>query len=125
MYFDRLTARTGKKIKDIFPNFSLFIYGGVNYEPYRKKFEDSLGKRIDSIELYPASEGFIAFQDSQKRNDLLLNTNSGIFFEFIPSAEYYSSNPKRISLKYVELNINYAIIISSNAGLWSYSLEDT
>jgi hypothetical protein len=125
MYFDRLTARTGKKIKDVFPNFSLFIYGGVNYEPYRQKFEQSIGKKVDSIELYPASEGFIAFQDSQKRSDLLLNVNSGIFFEFIPSVEFYDSNPKRISLKDVEPGVNYAVIINSNAGLWGYSLEDT
>jgi len=125
MYFDKLTAQTGKKIKDIFPNFSLFIYGGVNYEPYRQKFEQSIGKKIDSIELYPASEGFIAFQDSQKRSDLLLNVNSGIFFEFIPSVEFYNSNPKRIQLKDVEIGVNYAIVISSNAGLWGYSLEDT
>jgi hypothetical protein len=125
MYFDKLTERTGKKIKDIFPNFSLFIYGGVNYEPYRSKFEQSIGEKIASIELYPASEGFIAFQNSQEKSDLLLNINSGIFFEFIPASEFHDESPKRISLKDVEAGVNYAIIISSNAGLWAYSLGDT
>lgn len=125
MYFDKLNARTGKKIKDIFPNFNLFIYGGVNYEPYRKKLEESIGKKVDSIELYPASEGFIAYQDKQNDPSLLLMVNAGIFFEFIPSAEYFNANPTRISLKDVEPGVNYAVIINSNAGLWGYSLGDT
>jgi hypothetical protein len=125
MYFDKISQRTGKKIKDAFPNFSLFVYGGVNYEPYRNKLEQGIGKKIDSIELYPASEGFIAYQDSQKRNDLLLNTDSGIFYEFIPVSEYFNENPKRISLSEVETGINYAIILSNNAGLWAYSIGDT
>ena len=125
MYFDKLHAMTGKKIKDLFPDFSLFVYGGVNYEPYRVKLEESIGKKIDSIELYPASEGFIAFQDRQDDPSLLLMVNSGIFFEFIPAGEYYNANPTRISLKQVELGVNYAVIINSNAGLWGYSLGDT
>ena len=125
MYFDKLVAKTGKQIKDIFPGFALFIYGGVNYEPYRQKFEQTIGKKIDSIELYPASEGFIAFQDSQKRNDLYLNVNSGIFFEFIAAADYFKENPKRISLKDVNPGVNYALLLSNNAGLWGYSLGDT
>ena len=125
MYFDKLVSKTGKKIKDIFPGFTLFIYGGVNYEPYRQKFEQTIGKKIDSIELYPASEGFIAFQDLQKKTDLYLNINSGIFFEFIPASEYFSENPKRISLKDVNPGVHYAIIVNNNAGLWGYSLGDT
>lgn len=125
MYFDKLTAKTGKKIKDIFPHFNLFVYGGVNYEPYRKKLEESVGKKIDSIELYPASEGFIAYQDKQNDPSLLLMVNSGIFFEFIPVNEYYNSKPTRISLRDVEPGVNYAILINSNAGLWGYSLGDT
>lgn len=125
MYFDRLTARTGKPIKDIFPNFNLFVYGGVNYEPYRKKLEQSIGKKIDSVELYPASEGFIAFQDRQNDNGLLLTVNSGIFYEFIPATEFFNPNPTRISLRDVEVGVNYAIILNSNAGLWGYSLGDT
>ena len=117
MYFDRIQARTGKKIKDVFPNFSLFVYGGVNFEPYRAKLFDTIGKRIDSIETYPASEGFIAYQDSQVDQGLLLLVNSGIFFEFIPTEEFFKTNPKRLNLEEVELNKNYALIINSNAGL--------
>jgi hypothetical protein len=125
MYFDKLTERSGKKIKDLFPDFSLFVYGGVNFEPYRQKLEQSIGKKVDSIELYPASEGFIAYQDSQKKNDLLLNVNSGIFFEFIPANEFFNENPTRISLKDVQLNTNYVLIINNNAGLWGYNIGDT
>jgi len=126
MYFDRLTAKSdGKKIKDIFPNFKLFVYGGVNYEPYRTRIEESIGFAIDSIETYPASEGFIAFQDSQKNKGLLLQVDSGIFYEFIPVDEFFNNNPTRISLKDIELNKNYALILNTNAGLWGYSLGDT
>jgi hypothetical protein len=125
MYFDKLTEKSGKKIKDLFPNFSLFIYGGVNYEPYRQKLEQSIGRKINSIELYPASEGFIAYQDSQERNDLLLIVNSGIFFEFIPANEFFNENPARISLKDVQMNVNYVVIINNNAGLWGYNIGDT
>ena len=125
MYFDKLQERTGKQIKDIFPDFSLFVYGGVNYEPYRKKFEQSIGGKIDSIELYPASEGFIAYQDSQKDNSLLLLLNAGIFFEFIPASDYFSENPARISIGDVAIGENYALVISTNAGLWGYNLGDT
>lgn len=125
MYFDRLTAKTGKPIKDIFPNFQAFVYGGVNYEPYRAKLEQSIGKRVPSVETYPASEGFIAYQDTQTEPGLLLNVNSGIFFEFVPANEYFNDNPTRLSLKDVQLGVNYALIISSNAGLWGYSIGDT
>ena len=125
MYFDKLETRTGKKAAELFPNFSLFVYGGVNYEPYRSKIEKSIGRRVDAIELYPASEGFIAFQGSQKENGLLLILNSGIFYEFIPANEYFNENQKRISLKDVELGVNYAIILNTNAGLWGYSIGDT
>jgi len=125
MYFDRIQERTGKKIKDVFPEFSLFVYGGVNFEPYRAKLFESIGKEIDSIETYPASEGFIAYQDSQKEEGLLLLLNSGIFYEFIPADEYFDENPARLKIDQVELNVNYAIIINSNAGLWGYSLGDT
>lgn len=125
MYFDRIKARTGKKIKDVFPNFSVFVYGGVNFEPYRKKLFDSIGKRVDSIETYPASEGFIAYQDSQKNEGLLLLLNNGMFFEFIPVEEYFNENPRRLSIGEVELGKNYALVINSNAGLWGYSIGDT
>ena len=126
MYFDRLSAKTGgKKIKDIFPNFKLFVYGGVNYEPYRARIEESIGFPIDSIETYPASEGFIAFQDSQKEKGLLLLTDSGMFYEFIPADEYFNDNPTRISLADIDLDKNYALILNTTAGLWGYSIGDT
>ncbi len=125
MYFDRLTERSGKKIKDLFPNFSVMVQGGVNFEPYKAKLFESIGKTIDCIELFPASEGFFAFQDSQKNEGLLLNTNSGIFFEFVPAGEIFSKKPKRLSLKDVQVGENYAMIITSNAGIWAYNLGDT
>jgi len=126
MYFDRLSAKAGgKKVKDIFPNFKLYVHGGVNYEPYRARMEESIGAKIDAIETYPASEGFIAFQDSQKEKGLLLLVDSGIFYEFIPSEEYFNENPTRINLKDVELDKNYALIMNTSAGLWGYSLGDT
>lgn len=125
MYFDRIQARTGKPIKDVFPHFSLFVYGGVNFEPYRKKLFDSIGKKVDSVELFPASEGFFAFQDLPDSEGLLLLLNSGIFYEFIPAEEYFSSNPTRLTLKDIELGKNYALVINSNAGLWGYSIGDT
>lgn len=126
MYFDRLTEKSdGKRIKDIFKNFSLFVYGGVNYEPYRAKIEASIGKKIDAIETYPASEGFIAYQDSQKDKSLLLLAKAGIFYEFIPADEYYNENPTRLSLADIELDKNYALILNTSAGLWGYSIGDT
>lgn len=125
MYFDRIVARTGKKIKDVFPNFSMFVYGGVNFEPYRAKLFETIGKKIDSIETYPASEGFIAYQDSQQAEGLLLLLNSGIFFEFVPAEEYFNEKPTRLSIEEVELGENYAVVINSNAGLWGYSIGDT
>ncbi|MBO9615655.1 MAG: GH3 auxin-responsive promoter family protein [Dyadobacter sp.] len=125
MYFDRIIERTGKKIKDVFPDFSLFIYGGVNFEPYRAKLFESIGKRIDSIELYPASEGFLAYQDKQDDEGLLLLLDTGIFFEFIPVENYFDENPRRLSIGEVEVGKNYAVIVNNNAGLWGYSLGDT
>jgi phenylacetate-coenzyme A ligase PaaK-like adenylate-forming protein len=126
MYFDRLTEKSGgKKIKDIFKNLQLFVYGGVNYEPYRAKIEASIGKKIDAIETYPASEGFIAYQDSQQDKSLLLLADAGMFYEFIPADEYYNEDPTRLSLEEVELDKNYALILNTNAGLWGYSIGDT
>jgi hypothetical protein len=125
MYFDRLIEKGDKKIAELFPNFSIMVQGGVNFEPYKAKLFESIGKKIDSIELFPASEGFFAFQDSQHAEGLLLNTNSGIFFEFIPADQIFSENPTRLTLKEVQLGVNYALIINSNAGLWGYNLGDT
>jgi hypothetical protein len=125
MYFDRVQARTGKLIKDVFPNFSMFVYGGVNFDPYRGRLEEFIGKKIASVETYPASEGFIAYQDSQEHPGLLLLLNHGIFYEFVPVDEYFNESPTRLHIGEVELNKNYALIINSNAGLWGYSIGDT
>ncbi|MCY2686541.1 GH3 auxin-responsive promoter family protein [Salinimicrobium sp. TH3] len=125
MYFERLQARAGKKVGDIFPNFNLFIYGGVNFEPYRAKFESLIGRKVDSIELFPASEGFFAFQDRQDEKGMLLQLDSGIFYEFIKAEEFYSENSRRYTIGEVELDVNYVMIISTTAGLWAYNLGDT
>jgi hypothetical protein len=124
MYFDRIRERTGKRIKDVFPDFSLFVYGGVNFEPYRAKMEASIGKKIDSIELFPASEGFFAYQDTQTEKGMLLILNAGIFYEFVPADEIHNENPTRLTIGEVELGKNYALIVSNNAGLWGYNIGD-
>jgi len=125
MYFEKLIEKTGKTITEIFPNFNFFIYGGVNFEPYKNKFETLIGKKIDYIELYPASEGFIAYQDSQKEKGMLLVLDGGIFYEFIPATEFFDENPTRISIEDVQLGVNYVIILNTNAGLWGYNIGDT
>ena len=125
MYFEKLIEKSGKKVGDVFKNFSLFIYGGVNYEPYRSKFESLIGRKVDSIELYPASEGFFAFQDSQTEKGMLLQLNSGMFYEFVRADEFFDDKPKRLTIGEVELNVNYVMLISSNAGLWAYNIGDT
>jgi hypothetical protein len=125
MYFEKLQQKTGKKVADIFKNFNLFIFGGVNYEPYRAKFENLIGRKVDSIELYPASEGFFAYQDKQNEKGMLLLLNSGIFYEFVIAETFFNENPKRITIADVEIGVNYVMIISTNAGLWAYNLGDT
>jgi hypothetical protein len=125
MYFEKLSQKGGKSVGDIFKNFNLFIYGGVNYEPYRAKFENLIGRKVDSIELFPASEGFFAYQDSQYEKGMLLLLHSGIFYEFIKSADFYTQNPKRHTIGEVELGVNYVLVISTNAGLWGYNIGDT
>jgi hypothetical protein len=126
MYFERLLAHTGKEtVMEVFPNFSLMVHGGVNYRPYAQRFRELIGKEIPSIELYPASEGFIAYQDTQEADGLLLETDSGMFFEFIPVEEFHQENPTRLWLNEVEVGKNYVIIISSVAGLWGYNIGDT
>ena len=124
MYFDRLVQVSGKPVKDLFPNFSVMVYGGVNFEPYKAKLFATIGKKIDSIETFPASEGFFAFQDTLEHQGLLLNTNSGIFYEFIPVLEVGKQNPVRLSLKDVKAGENYALVINNNAGLWGYDIGD-
>jgi len=129
MYYERLLERTGKStIREIFPNFSVFVYGGVNFEPYRAKLEALVGGPMDTVETYPASEGFIAFQDTfseENQPGLLLNVDAGMFFEFVPADEIFQPNPTRLWLKDVEIGVNYALILHTNAGLWGYNLGDT
>ncbi len=124
MYFEKIVKRTGRKVGEVFPNFNVLIYGGVNYEPYRPVIRELIGRHIDSIETYPASEGFIAYQDSQDGEGLLLNVRAGIFFEFIPMSEYGKPDARRLQLSEVEKDINYALVINNNAGLWGYDIGD-
>ncbi len=126
MYFEKLLEYTDKKnVLEVFPEFSLMVHGGVNFEPYEKKIFHLIGGKIDTLETYPASEGFIAFQDEFPSQGLLLIPDSGIFYEFIPADRFYDENPPRIPLSMVEKNTNYVIILNSNAGLWGYNLGDT
>ncbi len=125
MYFERLNAYSNKKVGELFENFQLFIYGGVNYEPYRAKFENLIGRSIDSIELFPASEGFFAYQNAQNDKGMLLLLDYGIFYEFVKADNFYDENPERLTIKDVEIGVNYVMIISTNAGLWAYNLGDT
>lgn len=125
MYFEKLVERGGKPVGEIFPDLQLLVYGGVNYEPYRAIFDKLIGRKIDTLELFPASEGFFAFQDQYPADDLLLNINSGIFYEFIPLSQIGQANPERIPLEEVKTEIDYALIITSNAGLYAYSIGDT
>ncbi|MEP5256023.1 MAG: GH3 auxin-responsive promoter family protein [Winogradskyella arenosi] len=125
MYFEKLIEKSGKNVGDLFKNFNLFIFGGVNYEPYRSKFENLIGRKVDSMELYPASEGFFAFQDQQNEKGMLLQLNSGIFYEFIEAEHFFDENPKRLTIAEVKLSVNYVMIISTTAGLWAYNIGDT
>ena len=125
MYFEKIVQKTNKQISEVFPNFNLLIYGGVNFRPYKNKFFSLIGKEVDSIELFPASEGFFAFQDKQDSNDLLLILNAGIFYEFIDVEDFRENRLERISLQNVKKDINYVMIISSSAGLWGYNTGDT
>ena len=125
MYFEKLVERGQKPVGEIFRNFNLFIYGGVNFEPYRAKFESLIGRKVDSIELFPASEGFFAYQDSQTEKGMLLLLDSGIFYEFVKADEFFNENPRRLTISEVEVGVNYVLILSTNAGLWAYNIGDT
>lgn len=125
MYFEKLIEEKKQKVGELFKNFDLFIFGGVNYEPYRSKFESLIGRKIDSVELYPASEGFFAFQDRQNESGMLLQLDSGMFYEFIVADTFFEASPTRLTLKDVKIGVNYVIIISTNAGLWAYNIGDT
>ncbi len=126
MYFEKIIEKSGKKsVQELFKNFSLFVHGGVNFEPYRQVFERLIGKQIDTVETYPSSEGFIAYQASQKEEGLLLVLNKGIFYEFIPVDEFHNENPSRLSISEVKIGVNYVLILNTNAGLWGYNIGDT
>ena len=126
MYFDWLSAKCdGKKIKEIFPELQVIVHGGVNFEPYKEKLLHSLGGEVDMIETFPASEGFFAFQDMKGNEGLLLNTDAGMFYEFVPTSEIGKENPTRLSLAEVEAGVNYALVVTTNAGLWAYNIGDT
>jgi hypothetical protein len=125
MYFEKLTQATGKKTGDLFKNFELFIYGGVNFEPYRAKFEALIGRKVPSIELFPASEGFFAFQDSQYDKGMLLQLDGGIFYEFVVADDFFKEDPERLTISQVQLGVNYVLLISTSAGLWGYNIGDT
>lgn len=124
MYFEKLIEKNRKKIKQIFPNLQLIVTGGVNYEPYREKMEELLGGKVDIVQTFPASEGFFAFQDDYTKEGLLLLTDHGIFYEFIPLEQYGKPDAQRLTLKDIELNKDYALILTTNSGLWAYSIGD-
>ena len=126
MYFEKLMDKTDKKsMSEVYPNFDLFITGGVAFEPYQARFKELFGKNIPIIQTYPASEGFFAYQDQMESSDLLLLLDNGIFYEFIPTDLYFETSPPRLTIGEVKLGVNYALIISTNAGLWGYSIGDT
>jgi hypothetical protein len=125
MYFEKILEKTGKKVGEVFPNFNLFIFGGVNFEPYRSKFENLIGRKVDSIELYPASEGFFAYQDQQHEVGMLLQLNSGMFYEFVEAETFFEEQPERLTIANVKTGVNYVMLISTNAGLWAYNIGDT
>ncbi|MXV37496.1 hypothetical protein GO491_02215 [Flavobacteriaceae bacterium Ap0902] len=125
MYFESLQEKTGKKIGEVFPHLDLIVTGGVNFEPYRKKMNELIGREVDIIQTYPASEGFIAYQDQIKNEELLLLLNHGIFYEFVPVDEIHHENPTRLTIGEVELGVNYVLILTTNAGLWAYNIGDT
>ncbi len=125
MYFEKLQKKTNKTIGELFKGFELFIYGGVNFEPYKSTFEKLIGRKVAGIELYPASEGFFAFQDSQKEKGMLLQLDSGMFYEFVKADEFFEDNAKRLTIGEVETGVNYVMLVSTNAGLWAYNVGDT
>ena len=133
MYFERLLARTGNaNVKEVFPDFSLFVYGGVNYAPYRSRMETLIGGSVPSVELFPASEGFIAYQDKSHEEGLLLVLDNGIYYGFLPinadrhpGLEPGSRQPRVLSIAEVVIGVQYALVLYTNAGLWGYEIGDT
>jgi hypothetical protein len=125
MYFEKIREKTDRKIGDVFKNFSLFIYGGVSFKPYKKIFDELIGRKVNSIEVYPASEGFFAFQDQIDNESMLLILNNFIYYEFIKTEDFLKGDKNYISLSDVKLGVNYLLIISTSSGLWRYNIGDT
>lgn len=124
--FRRILEITGKRnISEVWPNLELYIHGGVSFVPYREHFERLIGKPIHYLEMYNASEGFFAAQDSPDADGMLLFPDHGIFMEFMPVEEYGKEEPRTVGLDKVELGKNYAMVISTNGGLWRYCIGDT
>jgi hypothetical protein len=125
--FNRILEKTGKSnLLEVWPNLEVFAHGGVNFEPYREQYQKLIpSSQMHYIETYNASEGFFGIQDNLHQNDMLLMLDYGIFYEFIPMSEFDKPNPRVIGLEDVELDQNYAIVISTNAGLWRYVIGDT
>ncbi|HEX4876228.1 MAG TPA: GH3 auxin-responsive promoter family protein, partial [Chitinophagaceae bacterium] len=124
--FKRILELTGKKtMSEVWPSLELYMHGGVSFTPYREQFQKLIGKEINYLEMYNASEGFFAAQDIPGREGMLLFTDHGIFMEFMPVSEYGKENPQTLGLQDVELGKNYALVISTNGGLWRYLVGDT
>ncbi|OYW81677.1 MAG: hypothetical protein B7Z27_01660, partial [Sphingobacteriia bacterium 32-37-4] len=122
----RILTITGKKtLKEVWPNLELYIHGGVSFTPYRAQFHQLIGAGCSYLEMYNASEGFFAAEVSPEEEGMLLFTENGIFYEFMPVSEYGKPNPKTIGLKDIVVGENYAIVISTNGGLWRYLVGDT
>ena len=127
MYFEKIVSNENKSIKEVFPELSLYVYGGVSYDPYKSTFDKLFGKKVDTLATFPASEGFFGYQDTftDENTDLLLLLNNDIFYEFIKAEDFLKGKYERITLKDVQVNVNYLLIISTSAGLWGYNIGDT
>ena len=124
--FRRILELTGKQtMSEVWPSLELYMHGGVSFTPYRENFRKLIGKDISYLDMYNASEGFFAAQDDPSQDGMLLFTDHGIFMEFMPVSEYGSAHPRTIGLREVELGQQYALVISTNAGLWRYLVGDT
>ena len=125
MYFEKIIEKSGQRVGNVFENFSLFIYGGVSFKPYKKIFDELIGRKVNSIQVYPASEGFFAFQDQMDNESMLLILNNHIYYEFIETKDLSVGNNNYIPLSEVKVGKNYALIISTSSGLWRYNIGDT
>jgi hypothetical protein len=122
----RILEITGKKnIKEVWPSLELYMHGGVSFVPYKKQFQELIGAPINYLEMYNASEGFFAGQDDIEKEGMLLMCDHGVFYEFMPLEESEKKNPQTLQLDEVEVGKNYALVITTNGGLWRYLIGDT